>query len=39
VVPNQLDGNYNAQNMHIISYVYNKVTWEIYQVVKQKIAP
>jgi hypothetical protein len=39
LVPNQLDGNYNAQNMHIISYVYNKVTWEIYQVVKQKIAP
>ncbi len=39
VVPNQLDGNYNAENMHLLIYVYDKVTWEIYQVIKQKIAP
>jgi hypothetical protein len=39
VLPNQLDGNYNAENMHILIYVYDKVTWEIYQVIKQKIVP
>ena len=38
VVPNQLDGNYNASNMHILVYVYDRSTWEIYQVIKQKIA-
>ena len=37
VVPNQLDGNYNASNMHILIYVYDRSTWEIYQVIKQKI--
>jgi hypothetical protein len=37
VVPNQLDGNYNASNMHILIYVYDMVTKEIYQVIKQKI--
>lgn len=37
VVPNQLDGNYNASNMHILVYVYDRSTWEIYQVIKQKI--
>lgn len=37
VVPNQLDGNYNASNMHILVYVYDRITWEIYQVIKQKI--
>jgi hypothetical protein len=39
VVPNQLDGNHNAENMHVLIYVYDKVTWEIYQVIKQKIVP
>lgn len=37
VVPNQLDGNFNAENMHVLVYVYDKTTWEIYQVIKQKI--
>jgi hypothetical protein len=37
VVPNQLDGNFNADNMHVLVYVYDKTTWEIYQVIKQKI--
>ena len=37
VVPNQLDGNYNASNMHILVYIYDRSTWEIYQVIKQKI--
>jgi hypothetical protein len=36
-VPNQLDGNYNAANMHLLIYVYDRVTWEIYQVIKQPI--
>jgi hypothetical protein len=36
-VPNQLDGTYNAANMHVLVYVYDKTTWEIYQVVKQAI--
>ena len=37
VVPNQLDGNYNAENMHLLIYVYDMSTLEIYQVIKQKI--
>ena len=37
VVPNQLDGIHNASNMHILVYVYDRITWEIYQVIKQKI--
>jgi len=37
VVPNQLDGAYNASNMHVLIYVYDKTTWEIYQVIKQPI--
>lgn len=37
VVPNQLDGNFNADNMHLLIYVYDKTTHEIYQVIKQKI--
>jgi hypothetical protein len=37
VVPNQLDGNHNPANMHLLVYVYDRVTWEIYQVIKQKI--
>ncbi|MFN5909873.1 MAG: Omp28-related outer membrane protein [Bacteroidota bacterium] len=37
VVPDQLDGNYNPDNMHILIYVYDKTTLEIYQVIKQKI--
>jgi hypothetical protein len=43
LVPNQLapvgaTGTYDAENMHILIYVYDKVTYEIYQVVKEKIA-
>lgn len=38
-VPNQLDGQYNASNMHLLVYAFNIETWEIYQVVKQKIIP
>jgi hypothetical protein len=37
VVPNQLDGNYNAENMHVLIYVYDMTTLEVYQVIKQKI--
>lgn len=41
VVPNQLapEGNvgaHNAENMHVLIYVHNVNTYEIYQVVKQK---
>jgi hypothetical protein len=36
VVPNQLDGNHNPDNMHVLIYVYDKSTFEIYQVIKQK---
>lgn len=36
-VPNQLDGAHNAENMHLLICAFNKTTWEIYQVVKQKI--
>ena len=37
VVPKQLDGNFNPENMHVLIYVYDRVTWEIYQVIKQDI--
>ena len=37
VVPDQLDGTYNADNMHVLVYVYDMTTLEIYQVIKQKI--
>lgn len=30
-------GGYNAQNMHLLIYVYDKTTYEIYQVIKKKI--
>lgn len=41
-VPNQLapqgqTGSYNASNMHLLIYVYDKDTYEILQVVKQHI--
>jgi hypothetical protein len=41
-IPNQLapvgqTGAYNAENMHLLIYVYNKETLEIYQVIKRKI--
>lgn len=44
VVPNELapvgsTGAYNAENMHVLIYVYDKVTNEIYQVVKEKFVP
>lgn len=37
LVPNQLDGNFNAENTHLLIYVYDRTTWEIYQVIKQDI--
>ena len=37
VVPDQLDGVHNPENMHLLLFVYDKLTQEIYQVVKQKI--
>ena len=37
VVPNQLDGNFNAANMHVLVYVYDKSTWEIYQVIEHAL--
>jgi hypothetical protein len=39
VVPNQLDNSYNAENMHVLIYVYDRTTWEIYQVIRQNIIP
>jgi len=36
-VPNQLDGIYNASNMHLLICAFNQTTWEIYQVIKQKV--
>ena len=39
VVPNQLDGAYNPGNMHVLIYVYDRTTWEIYQVIEQPIIP
>jgi hypothetical protein len=39
VVPDQLDDNYNADNMHVLIYVYDRSTWEIYQVIRQNIIP
>ncbi|MCO5261138.1 MAG: hypothetical protein M9916_13445 [Crocinitomicaceae bacterium] len=40
VVPNEitLDGSahFNASNMHLLIYVFDKTTYEIYQVVKEK---
>jgi hypothetical protein len=43
IVPNQLapsgqTATYNAENMHLLIYVYDKTTFEIYQVIKKKIA-
>ena len=37
VVPNQLDGNHNPSNMHVLVYVYDTTTWEVYQVIKVPI--
>lgn len=39
VVPNQLDTSYNPANMHVLIYVYDRSTWEIYQVIRQNIIP
>lgn len=35
-VPNQLDDIHNPENMHMVIYVYDAITKEIYQVIKQK---
>jgi hypothetical protein len=42
ILPNQLapqgqTSTHNAENMHVLIYVYDKTTWEIYQVIKQSI--
>jgi hypothetical protein len=37
LVPNQLNGVHNPSNMHLLIYVYDKLTLEILQVIKQKI--
>jgi Outer membrane protein Omp28 len=45
IVPNQLapstagSGAFNAENMHVLVYVYDKTTLEIYQVLKLKFNP
>lgn len=44
VVPDQLAPQgqattHNAENMHLLIYVYDKNTYEIYQVIKKKIVP
>lgn len=39
IVPDQLDEQYNASNMHLLIYAFNTESWEIYQVIKQKITP
>jgi len=36
-VPSQLDGNHNPSNMHVLVYVYDTATLEIYQVIKVPI--
>ncbi len=35
----KLPEKFNPENMHLLIYVYNKNTLEIYQVIKQKIIP
>ena len=37
LAPNGASGGYNPENMHLLIYVYDKTTYEIYQVIKQKI--
>jgi len=44
IVPNQLatnagGGAFNAENMHLLVYVYDKTTLEIYQVLKLRFKP
>jgi hypothetical protein len=44
VIPDQLapqgsSSTHNAENMHVLIYVYDKVTLEIYQVIKKKLIP
>lgn len=39
IVPDQLNEQYNASNMHLLIYAFNTESWEIYQVIKQKITP
>ncbi len=44
ILPNQLGPQgivttYNADNMHVLIYVYNKTTLEIYQVIEKRIIP
>lgn len=44
ILPNQLGPTgvstvHNAENMHVLIYVYDKETYEIYQVIKKDIVP
>ena len=45
VIPDQLvpqgapSTGHNAENMHLVVYVYDKVTLEIYQVIEKKFVP
>jgi hypothetical protein len=45
IIPDQLypqggtPTGHNAENMHVLIYVYDKVTLEIYQVIKKKLVP
>lgn len=44
IVPDQLapqgqTPTHNAKNMHLLIYVYDKTTYEIYQVIKKEIVP
>lgn len=44
ILPNQLapagvSSTHNAENMHVLIYVYDKTTLEIYQVIKKKMIP
>ena len=44
ILPDQLvpvgnPSTHNADNMHLLIYVYDKVTLEIYQIVEKKIIP
>jgi hypothetical protein len=45
IIPDQLvpqgsaSTGYNAENMHLLIYVYDKATLEIYQVIKKSFIP
>jgi hypothetical protein len=39
LAPTGVSTTHNANNMHLLIYVYDKTTYEIYQVIKKKIIP